>query len=139
VNGWSELFLGVIALATLAIAIGQVGLFVALGRALKRVERLADRVEADLKPIFGHLDAIGRDASRAATLATAQVERADRLFADVVVRVDDTLNAMQSAVGSTAREGAALMAGFRAVLGALRDVRERRARSRAEDEDALFI
>jgi hypothetical protein len=139
VNGWSEVFLGLIALATLAIAVGQVGLMVAAGRALRRVERLADRVEADLKPIFGHLDAIGRDATRAATLATAQVERADRLFADLVVRVDDTLNALHTAVGSTAREGAALLAGFRAALGVLRDVRERRARTRAEDEDALFI
>jgi hypothetical protein len=139
VNGWSEVFLGVIALATLAIAVGQVGLFVAAGRALKRVERLADRVEADLKPIIGHLDAIGRDATRAAALATTQVERADRLFADVVLRVDDTLNALQTAVGSTAREGAAILAGFRAALTALRDVRERRSRSRAEDEDALFI
>ena len=30
-----------------------------------------------MKPIFGHLNAIARDASRAAALATAQVERVD--------------------------------------------------------------
>jgi hypothetical protein len=139
VSGWSDVFLGVIALATLAIAVGQVGLFVALGRALKRVERLAERVDSELKPVFGHLDAIGRDAARATSLAAAQVERADRLFADLAVRVDDTLNGVQSAVGSTAREGAAVLAGLRAALAALKDVRERRSRTRADEEDALFI
>jgi hypothetical protein len=139
VSGWAEIFLGVIAAATLAIAIGQVGLFVAAGRAFKRVERLADRLEADLKPLAGHLDTIGREASRAAALATAQVERADRLFADVAFRVEQTLDAVQAGVGATAREGAAVFAGLRAAMAAVRDARQRRARSRAEDEDALFI
>lgn len=136
---WADIFLGVIAAATLAIAIGQVGLLVAAGRAFRRMERLADTVEHELKPIFSQLNAIGRDASRAATLATAQVERADRLLGDIIVRVEQTLNTIQSAVGATAREGAAVMAGFQAALAALRDLRTRRARSRAEDEDALFI
>jgi len=69
----AEVLLGVIALATLASAITQIGVIVAAGRVARRVERLADQFEQDLKPIFGHLNAIGRDASRAAALATEQV------------------------------------------------------------------
>src|SRR5207237_1916624 len=70
VSGWSEIFLGVIAVATLAIAIAQIGVIVAAGVAVRRLQRLADRVEEDVRPILGHLNAIGRDAARAASLAT---------------------------------------------------------------------
>ena len=61
----------------------QIGVLVAAGRLARRVERLLDQFDRELKPLFDHLNAIGRDASRAAALATAQVERADRLFTDL--------------------------------------------------------
>jgi hypothetical protein len=136
-----EVFLGVIAVATLAMAIVQIGVIVAAGRLARRVEELADRLEQDVKPLFGHLNAIGRDASRAAALATAQVERADQLFADVALRIDQALNSVQSSLGMPAREGRAILSGFKAALQALRDLRQngRSRQSRSEDEDALFI
>ena len=136
-----EVFLGVIAVATLAMAIVQVGVIVAAGRLARRVEELADRLEQDVKPLFGHLNAIGRDASRAAALATAQVERADQLFSDVAVRIDQALNNVQNSLGMPAREGRALISGFKAALQALRELRQngRSRQSRNEDEDALFI
>ena len=102
---WTDVFLGVIALATLATAIVQIAVIVAAGRVARRVERLANQFEQDVKPLFAHLNAIGRDASRAAALATAQVERADKLFADVAVRVEQTLNVVQASIGRPAREG----------------------------------
>jgi hypothetical protein len=139
VSVWSEVFLGVIAVATLSTAIVQIGVLIAAGRLAKRLTRLADHVEQELKPVLGHLDAIGRDASRAASLAVVQVERADRLFVDLARRIDDTLTIVQSAVAAPVREGTAVLAGIRGVLSALRDMRAGRARSRAEDEDALFI
>jgi hypothetical protein len=139
VSVWADVFLGIIAVATLATAVVQIAVLLAAGRLAKRVERLAEHVEQELKPMFGHLNAIGRDAARAAALATAQVERADRLFADLSHRVEETLNVVQSAVTGPARESTAILAGIRAMLGTLRDVRAGRARSRAEDEDALFI
>ena len=92
-----------------------------------------------MKPILEHLNSIGRDASRAASLATAQVERADRLLADLAHRLEQILATIQSAVSGPLREGAAMMSAVRAVLNVLRDVRAGRARTRAEDEDALFI
>jgi predicted PurR-regulated permease PerM len=138
---WAEVFLGIIAAATLAIAIVLVGVLVFAGRLARRIMRLADQVERELQPLVGHLNAIGRDASRAATLATAQIERADRLVADLGQRLEHILNLVQTSLVAPAREGRAVLAAFRAGLRAIRDLREhaRAHRARAEDEDALFI
>ncbi len=137
---WRDVFLGVIAVATLAIAIAQIGVIIAAGLMARRVARMVDQFERDVKPLFGHLNAIGSDASRAVALATAQVERADRLFSDVAVRVEQTLNAVQTSIGGPARDGRAMMAALRAAFQVIRDMRTARTRQkRSDDEDALFI
>jgi hypothetical protein len=141
VNPWSDVFLGIIAVATLAIAITQIAVIVAAGRMARRVERLADQIEQEVKPLFVHLNAIGRDAARAAALATQQVERADRVFADLAMRLEMALDNAQTAIGKPVREGKALLGAFKAAIQALRDVRHKgggRPR-RSEDDDALFI
>lgn len=137
----TEIFLGVIAIATLTMAIVQVGIIVVAGMLARRLSRLADQVEREVKPIFGHLNAIGRDAARATALATAQVERADQLFADIAGRVEQTLNTVQASLGRPAREGRALWSAFRAGLQVIRELRQtpRGRQGRGEDEDALFI
>jgi hypothetical protein len=137
----NDVFLGVIAVATLAIAVAQIGVMVAAGRLARRVERLTEQLDRDLKPLFGHLNAIGRDASRAAALASAQMERADHLFADIAGRIELALNNLQATLAAPAREGRALVSGFRAALQALREHRGdgRSRQSRSEDDDALFI
>ena len=137
---WSEIFLGIIAAATLAMAIVQVGVLVAAGLFLRRLKRFVDTVEREMTPIFGHLNAIGRDASRAAALATAQVERVDHLFADFTKRFEQIMNAVQSIL-TPAGQGRALWRAFWAAFNAIRDMREsaRERRARGEDEDALFI
>ena len=134
--------LGVIAVATLSRWRScRSGFIVAAGILARRLSRLTDRVEREMTPIFGHLNAIGRDASRAAALATAQVERADQLFADLAVRVEQTLNTVQASLGRPAREGRALFSALRAGLHVLRDLRRnaRARQGRSDDEDALFI
>jgi hypothetical protein len=137
---WRDVFLGVIAVATLAIAIAQIGVIIAAGLMARRVGRMVEQIERDVKPLFGHLNAIGADASRAVALATAQVERADKLFADVAVRVEQTLNVVQTSIGRPAREGRAMMGAFRAALQAIREIRTGRSRQgRGDDEDPLFI
>ena len=135
----AEFFLGIIALATAAVAIGQLCVVVVTSMAARRIARLAQTVEEELKPIFGHLNSIGRDASRAASLASAQVERADRLFADIAMRVEDAMNNVQATIEQPAREGRAVLAAFRAAFQAIQEMRRNRARSRSDDEDALFI
>jgi len=137
---WRDVFLGVIAVATLAIAIAQVGVIIAAGLMARRVGRMVDQLERDVKPLFGHLNAIGADASRAVALATAQVERADKLFTDVTGRIEQTLNTLQTSIGAPAREGRAMMGAFRAAMQALRELRRGRTRQgRGDEEDPLFI
>ena len=137
---WRDVFLGVIAVATLAIALAQIAVIVAAASAAKRLSQIADTFEREVKPLVGHLNAIGRDAARAAQLATAQVERADKLFADVAQRFEQTLSAVDASISGPAREGRALLSAFRAAFQALRERRDGRARQRrSDDEDALFI
>ncbi len=138
---WTDVFLGIIALATLATAITQITVLVAAGRMAKRVAEAVEQLEQDVKPLIGHLNAIGRDAARAASLATAQVERVDRLFGEVAVRVEQTLTSVQATIGAPAREGRALLSAFRAAMQAIRELRQhpRTRPGRGEDEDSLFI
>ncbi|MCU1384540.1 MAG: hypothetical protein JWL71_3237 [Acidobacteria bacterium] len=137
---WRDVFLGVIAVATLAIAVAQIGVIIAAGLMARRVGRMVEQLERDVKPLFGHLNAIGADASRAVALATAQVERADKLFAEFAGRIEQTLTVVQESIDRPAREGRAMIGAFRAAMQAIRELRHARARQgRGEDDDALFI
>lgn len=139
-NDSTNTWLAVIAVATLLIAIVQVGVLVVAGLLARRVAKLTQNLEQQVQPFFGHLDTIGREASKAAVLATMQVERADRLFADVSGRVEQSLDTVQAAMSIPAREGAALLTAFRAAFSAFKNPPpSRRRRSRGDDEDALFI
>jgi hypothetical protein len=141
VSVWGEVFLGIIALATLATAIVQIGVLVAASRVAARMGRLADQIERELSPLVTSLNSIGQDAARAASLATAQVERVDRLLGDAAERLEVTLGVIQNAVAAPAREGAALMSGLRAMIDSVRrSFANRPSRTRSsDDEDALFI
>jgi len=140
VNTWATVFLGVIAVATLTTAILQVVLLVAATNLVRRITRFVDFIEVEVKPIIAQVDAIARDASRAANLALAQVERADELLSNAMRRVDQTLATVHSLVIGALREGNALMMGFRALLAAIRGFQRRQStRRRAEDDEALFI
>ncbi|MBI3490377.1 MAG: hypothetical protein HY047_01040, partial [Acidobacteria bacterium] len=124
-----------------SIAVAQVGIFVAAGLLARRMAKLADRVEQEMKPLFGHLDAMGRDAARATALAAAQMERADTLLANLAGRIEQTAGTVQSTIGASARSGSALFHAFRAAFEAIRELRQngRRRQGHGEDEDALFI
>jgi len=141
VNTWATVFLGIIAMATLVTAVLQVVLLVAGWQLVRRVTTFIEDVDREIKPIIGNIASITRDASKVATLAAAQVERADRLFADVAARFEETLSTVQDTVIGPVREGRALMSAFRAALQAIRELRHngRARQGRAEDEDALFI
>jgi hypothetical protein len=140
VSLWSQIFLGLIALATLTTAIVQVSVLIAAARMARRVEQLVDRVEHELTPAFGHINSIGRDASRAVALATIQVERVDRIISDVAQRVEEVVAMVQTTVAAPAREGRAILNAFKAALDVILDARRRsRARRRTEDDDVLFI
>jgi len=133
-------FLAVIAGGVLVMAIVQVAAAWAAARLAQRVDRLARQVEREVGPLILHLQTIGAETARASALAAAQVERADRLFADVSARVEETATAVQHAVLAPAREGLAVIAGIRAALTSFRDRQPAATRRSApDDEDPLFI
>ena len=139
---WSPVFLGVIAGAVLVMALIQVGAVIAAARLANHVNRLAQQVEREMAPLVANLHTIGAEAARASALATAQVERADRLIADVSAKIEETTSVVQQAIKAPAREGLAVMAGLRAALTSLRNARQdatRRRSARSDEDDPLFI
>lgn len=139
---WAEVFLGVIALATLTMAAIQVGVLVYGLSVARRVNQLLTQVEQELKPVAESLNMIARDAARITSLAAGQVERIDRLVNELTARIEQTATTLQDAILKPLRDGAAIMAGVKAVIEVFRELRGRPSgatRARAEDEDALFI
>jgi hypothetical protein len=146
VSPTGEILLGVIAVAVAVMAVVQVGAVVAGLRVARRVEQLAGEIETAVKPVLANLTALTQEATRAANLATAQVERFDRMVGDLTVKVDQTLQTAQDFVSGPAREGRAVVAGIRAAISALQGLREasrRRSAARQrgfeDDEESLFI
>jgi two-component sensor histidine kinase len=138
----SDVFLGLIAAATLALAIGHIGILVAVLRLAKRVDALSVRVEREIEPLVERLTRVADNLQRASSLAAVQVERLDRLFAGASKRADATMSLVQGAVVGPLREGLAVIAALRGVISAVRSIRgSRTARgvSKFDDEDPLFI
>lgn len=139
-NGSSDVFLGIIAFATAVMALVQIGAIVVLARVAMQVRDTASMIQQDLRPLIARANAIADEAQKTATIATAQAQKIDRLVTDLTQRVDETSAVIQEAILTPAREGLAIVAGLKAALGALRGLRDLRARpGRIEDEDALFI
>ena len=139
-----ELFLGIIAFAVMIMALIQVGAIFAGLRLAKRVDQLATQLDQEIKPLIANLTAMSSEAARAAALAARQAERIDKVFGELVERVDQTRAAAQEFVNGPARQGMAIMAGVKAVLETFRGLREasrRRTASRpaVEEEESLFI
>jgi hypothetical protein len=142
VNGASTVFLGVIAAATVTVAVVQIGLFLAALRLTRRVEALSAQVERELGPLAVKLGQVAGNLQQASALATVQIERLDRLFAGASKRADDTMSLVHGAVVGPIREGLAVVAAVRGVVGAIRAFRRRspgRATPKFDDEDPLFI
>jgi hypothetical protein len=139
----TDVFLGLIAVATVAMAVGQVGLFVAALRLTRRVEALSAQVERELGPLAARLTRVADNLQQATGLAAVQIERLDRLFAGASRRADETMSLVHGAVVGPIREGLAVVAALRGVIGAVRAFRRgggpSRAVSRFDDEDPLFI
>jgi hypothetical protein len=137
----TDLFLGVIALGVLTMATIQVAAVVFALRAARRVGDAVSRFERDVEPIVANLQSLTAEATRATSVAAAQVERASQMMSDLARRVDETAAAVQSSIVRPAREGYAIFQGILAALAALRTTPPSRSKrpSAAEEEDALFI
>ena len=140
-GGWSDVFLGVIAVATLVMALIQVGVIVAALRMARQAKEMMTSVQQEVRPLIAKAHAIAEEASRTAALATAQAQKVDRLVTDLSRRVDETAAVVQEAIITPAREGMAIVAAVKAGLGVLRGFRGVSARDgrHADEEDPLFI
>jgi hypothetical protein len=135
-----EVFLGIIAVATLVMATVQVGFIIYGWTLARRASRMLDQIDQELKPVLDSLSAMAKDAARASALAVVQVERVDRMFTDLSARVEQTASTFQRTILTPLREGAAVMAGIKAALAILKDVTSRHGpAARNEDDDPLFI
>jgi hypothetical protein len=141
VTFWGQVFLGVIAVATLVMAIVQLSVIIYGWMLARKVARIVAEIERETASMMESLNAMARDASRATALAAVQVERVDQLFAELSLRVEQTAATVQKVIIAPLREGTAVMAGIKAALGVLKDLTKRSGTSgaRSEDEDALFI
>ena len=139
-----ELFLGIIALAVVVMAAIQVAAIFAGIRLARRVDQLATQMDQEIKPLIANLSALSSEAARAASLAARHAERLDKVFGEMVDRVDKTLDAAQEFVTGPARQGMAIMTGVKAVIDSFRTLREASRRRNAprpamDEEESLFI
>lgn len=140
-DGLSDLFLGVIAAATLVMALVQVGAVIAALRLSRQAQQAIQSVHQEVKPLIARAQSIAEEASRTVALATVQAQKVDRLITDLSQRVDETATVLQEAIITPAREGLAIVAAVKAALTALRGGRALGTRNgrHAEEEDPLFI
>jgi hypothetical protein len=140
-NGWSDVFLGTIAAATLVMALIQISAIIAALRLSRQAQQVLQSVQQEVRPLIARAQAIAEEASRTVALATTQAQKVDRLITDLSQRVDETAGVIQEAIITPAREGLAIVAAVKAGLSALRGLRDVRPRNgrHAEEEDPLFI
>ena len=141
-NEWSQVFLGVIAVATAIMAGVQIVAIVVLARVSGQVQSIVATIQSDIRPLIARANAIAEEASKTAILATAQAQKIDRMLTDLTRRVDETSAVIQQAILTPAREGMAIIAAFKAGFGVLKGLGMRDMRGRhggVDDEDALFI
>ena len=137
-NDWQLFFLGVMAVALVAMAVAQVLIGVAVLRTSRQMTDLAGQMRNDIRPLIDKATRLTDEASRVTSMAMVQMERVDKLTLLLVTRVDETMGVLQSAVIGPVRQGAAVLAGIKAVMGAVREWQNRPARPH-EDEDPLFV
>ena len=136
----TDVWLGIIAVAVLVMAVIQVAAIVFAMSAARRIGQVADRLERNLNPVVSNLQTITSEAARMTTLAAAQVERADRMFADLARRAEQVMAAVPTLLGP-AGKGLAFLNGIKAAVAALYELRRssRRGAAHPDEEDALFI
>jgi predicted PurR-regulated permease PerM len=136
----TDVWLGIIAVAVLVMAVIQVTAIVFAMSAARRIGQVADRLEQKLNPVVSNLQTITSEAARMTTMAAAQVERADRMFADLSRRAEQVMAAVPTLLGP-AGKGLAFLNGIKAALAAIHELRRssRRGAAHPDEEDALFI
>ena len=114
----TDVFLGLIAAGVLLMAAGQVTAVIMAVRATRRVGDTLTRLEESIRPIVSNVQQMSEDAARAASIATAQVARAERMMDDVSRKIDETMSMVQHTILAPARNGMAMLEGLKAAFSA---------------------
>jgi hypothetical protein len=140
-SAWADVFLGVIAFATLVMAVIQVGAIVAAVRLARQAQQVMASMQQEVRPLIARANAIAEEASKTVALATAQAEKVDRVVTNLARRTEETAAILQDAIITPAREGMAIVAAIKAGLGVFRGLRDTSPRTgrHADEEDPLFI
>lgn len=140
-SDWSDLFLGVIAFATLIMAFVQIGAIMAAVRLGRQAQQVMTSMQQEVRPLIARANAIAEEASMTVALASAQARKIDKVVTDLSRRTEETAAILQQAIITPAREGIALVAALKAGLVALRGFRDLGPRQprHGDEEDPLFI
>ena len=120
----STLLLGLIAFATVVMALVQIGIVWDAVRLAGRINRLIDTVEEELKPTLSRVNSMSADLARVTVLASEQSERLNKLLASVSRQIDNVVSLTQDSFLSPARQGGVLFVAIRAALAAFRSTSE---------------
>ena len=115
----SEVFLGVIAVATGLMALVQIGIMIGAIIAVKRVTEVASRVEEAARPLIAQANDLIADTTEGIAAVRGQIDRVERQALHVLTRTDQAVHRVQDYLLAPARQGMALAAGARALFGAL--------------------
>jgi hypothetical protein len=116
----SDVYLGVIAAATLVMALVQLGVLIAGIMAIKRMNAALVRFEDSARPVLARVDTLVVDTTEAIAAARAQLDRVEQQAVHVLTRTDQAVQQVRHYLVAPAREGIALAAGARALVGGLR-------------------
>ena len=116
----SQTSLAVIAVAAAVMALVQVSVLVAVLLLMKRLNDVVSHVERLTSPVLSHIDDMSREVVESLALVRNQLNRAEEVASDFVTRADRAVDRLQTGLSAPVRQGAALLAGARAVLRAFR-------------------
>ena len=138
---WQLVCLVIIAISVALMAIIQVGLIVAGVVVAKQVTGAIKDLRAEIRPLMDKVNRVADEAVRASSLATAQMERVDRVLASTTARVEEVANIVQAALGGPVKQGAAFVMALRAVMSAFKQWQGTRTPKPGtrDEEDALFV
>lgn len=112
------LLIAVIAGATALMAVLQVLLLVTALRTTRRVNRLMEMVETEVRPTLERVDRMSADAARLTAAGADLAEQTDRLLAWATSGVDGLMAAARATVGN---RGGAFLVAVRTALQTFRD------------------
>ena len=138
-SDWGVVWLAVMAMSLAVMAAMQIWLALIALRVARQMMATTDALRREVKPLIEKTNRLVDEASRATSLAAAQVERVERLLTSTSDRVDETLGVLQGAILQPVRQGAALVTAIRAALSVIRGARDARSRQARDEEEALFV